>query len=192
MDWHACMSDKTVNYSPVGITASNVDAAAHRAWYVVHTKPRLESVALENLERQNYTCYLPLFQREVVRRGKVQTVTEPLFARYLFIQLDSSSQGASWSPIRSTTGVSQLVRFGTTAAKVDEALIAALRERQTRTTPAPRFAAGDAVYVSHGPLAGLEAIYQCTDAQHRAIVLLNLLGQSVRTQMDAALLRARA
>lgn len=191
MDWHASMSDTTFNDSPLGADTQGTGTAQHWAWYVVHTKPRLERVALENLQRQNYTCYLPLFEREVVRRGKVQTVTEPLFARYLFIQLDSSLQGASWSPIRSTTGVSQLVRFGNTPAKVDAALIAALRERETTATPIPRLATGDAVCITDGPLAGLEAIYQSTDAQHRAIVLLNVLGQSVRTQMDAALLRVR-
>ena len=29
-------------------------------WYLIHTKPRQESVALENLERQGYQCYLPV------------------------------------------------------------------------------------------------------------------------------------
>ena len=29
------------------------------AWYLIHTKPRQEHIALTNLERQGYTCYLP-------------------------------------------------------------------------------------------------------------------------------------
>ncbi|MDP3335894.1 MAG: transcription termination/antitermination NusG family protein, partial [Rhodoferax sp.] len=28
-------------------------------WYLIHTKPRLEKCALENLQNQGYTCFLP-------------------------------------------------------------------------------------------------------------------------------------
>ncbi len=28
-------------------------------WYLVHTKPRQEQVALENLQNQAYPCFLP-------------------------------------------------------------------------------------------------------------------------------------
>lgn len=171
-------------------TAQHDSAAARWAWYLIHTKPRQESVALENLRRQGYDCYLPLFQREAVRRAKVQTVQEALFPRYLFIHLDSSLQGASWSPIRSTTGVTQMVRFGSTPARVDDALIEALRTREQHSVPAPRFEPGQTVHISAGPLAGLEAVYQCTDAQQRAIVLITIVSQTVRTQLDAAHLRA--
>jgi hypothetical protein len=81
-------------------------------WYLVHTKPRQEEIALANLERQGYECYLPQMRIERVRRRKAEVTTEPMFPRYLFIRLDSSDQGKSWSPIRSTLGVSQLVHFG--------------------------------------------------------------------------------
>jgi hypothetical protein len=93
------------------------------AWYLVHTKPRQEEVALANLERQGYECYLPQMRIERIRRRKAEVATEPMFPRYLFIRLDSSDQGKSRSPIRSTLGVSQLVHFGARAAKVDDALV---------------------------------------------------------------------
>ena len=32
-----------------------------------------------------------------------------MFARYLFVRLDTSDNGPSWAPIRSTLGVSQPV-----------------------------------------------------------------------------------
>lgn len=34
------------------------------AWYLIHTKPRQEHIALTNLERQGYTCYLLLLRVE--------------------------------------------------------------------------------------------------------------------------------
>jgi transcriptional antiterminator RfaH len=70
---------------------------------------------------------MPVTRLERIRRRKTEIYTEPLFPRYIFIDLDSSSEGKSWSPIRSTLGVQQMVRFGNHAAKVDNALTAALR-----------------------------------------------------------------
>jgi hypothetical protein len=39
------------------------------AWYLVHTKPRQEDVALANLERQGYECYLPQLR---IERNRIQ------------------------------------------------------------------------------------------------------------------------
>jgi transcriptional antiterminator RfaH len=155
-------------------------------WYLVHTKPRQESVALTNLERQGYACYMPLAKVERIRRRKADVYTEPLFARYIFVHLDSSSEGKSWSPIRSTLGVQQMVHFGNRAAKVDDALIIALREREQALPEQKLFQTGDAVTVRDGPFTGLKAIYQTTDAERRAMILLEILHKPVAVHIDAA------
>lgn len=54
-------------------------------WYLVHTKPRQEKCALENLHRQGYQCYLPTLPSEKLRQGLLTVADEPLFPRYLFI-----------------------------------------------------------------------------------------------------------
>lgn len=56
-------------------------------WYLVHTKPKQEKYALENLQRQGYECYLPLLLSERIRQGILMVTDEPLFPRYLFIRL---------------------------------------------------------------------------------------------------------
>jgi transcriptional antiterminator RfaH len=159
------------------------------AWYLVHTKPRQEDVALTNLERQGYECYLPQMRIERVRRRKAEVATEPMFPRYLFIRLDSSDQGKSWSPIRSTLGVSQLVHFGARAAKVDDALVDLLRQREQSTLAEAMFATGDSVVITDGPFAGIEAIFQTADAERRAFILLEILSIPVPMQIDAGRLR---
>jgi transcriptional antiterminator RfaH len=159
------------------------------AWYLVHTKPRHEDVALTNLQRQGYQCYLPQMRIERIRRRKVEVATEPMFPRYLFIQLDSSDQGKSWSPIRSTLGVSQLVHFGARAAKVDDALVELLRQRERAMTLDAMFHSGDAVIITDGPFAGIEAIYQTADADRRAFILLEILSKPVSMQIDTGRLR---
>ena len=168
-----------------------IEASAHstESWYLVHLKPRQEDVALANLERQGYECYLPQMRIERIRRSKVEVVTEPMFPRYLFIRLDNSDQGKSWSPIRSTLGVSQLVTFGGRAAKVDDTLIDMLHQRERILPKQNMFYSGDSVLITDGPFAGLEAIYQTMDAKQRAFILIEILAKPVPMQIDAGRLR---
>lgn len=159
------------------------------SWYLVHTKPRQEDIALANLQRQGYECYLPQMRIERVRRRRAEVATEPMFPRYLFVRLDSSDQGKSWSPIRSTLGVSQLVHFGARAAKVDDTLVDLLRQRERAIPTEAMFHSGDSVVITDGPFAGIEAIYQSADAERRAFILLEILAKPVSMHIDAGRLR---
>jgi transcriptional antiterminator RfaH len=146
----------------------------------VHTKPRQEARALENLQNQGFVCFMPMLEVEKVRRGKVQRLTEPMFSRYLFIQLDETSR--SWAPIRSTLGVSKLVSFGPHPAKVPPELIRFLQESPVAEVQR-LFAPGDKVQITEGPLKGLEATYQAHDGEMRAMVLVDLLGQPQKLKL---------
>ncbi len=160
-------------------------------WYLVHTRPRQEQRALENLTHQGYACYLPLLAAERVRQGALTLVHEPLFSRYLFICLETSLSGKSWSPIRSTLGVSRLVSFGGEPARVDAALIEALREQDRRLSEQPRrlFHPGDHVQIRQGPFAGLQAIYQMPSGENRAMVLIEILSRPSKLLVEPANLR---
>jgi len=176
-------SDET---TPISTESS---APSTLSWYLVHTKPRQEDIALANLQRQGYECYLPQMRIERIRRRKAEVATEPMFPRYLFIRLDSSDQGKSWSPIRSTLGVSQLVHFGARAAKVDDTLVDLLRQRERSLPTEAMFHSGDSVVIAEGPFAGIEAIYQTADAERRAFILLEFLSKPVSMHIDAGRLR---
>ena len=156
------------------------------AWYVVHTKPRQEARALENLQNQGFTCFLPTMQVQKLRNQKVQTVTEPMFSRYLFIELDDTTQ--NWGPIRSTLGVSKLVSFGPQPAKVPPDFIAFLKEAPPETLER-MFAPGDNVQVTSGPLQGLEGKYLAHDGETRGFVLVDLLGQTQKLRIAIESLR---
>lgn len=162
-------------------------------WYLVHTKPRQEARALENLQRQHYACLLPMLRAERIRQRRLAVVEEPLFPRYLFIEL---SDDVNWSPIRSTLGVSNLVRFGGAAAKVPPAVIEALRHEQAerlRQAPArPLFHPGQRVHITAGPFAGLQAVFDMADGEARALVLVELLGKQARLPLEVTQFRARS
>jgi transcriptional antiterminator RfaH len=159
-----------------------------KAWYVVHTKPRQEARALENLQNQGFNCFLPTMQVQKLRNQKVQTLTEPMFSRYLFIRLDDQTQ--NWGPIRSTLGVSKLVSFGPQPAKVPPEFIEFLKDAPTETLER-MFAPGDSVQVASGPLQGLEGKYLAHDGETRAFVLVDLLGQPQKLRMAVESLRVR-
>jgi transcriptional antiterminator RfaH len=161
------------------------------SWYLVHTKARQEETAFTNLERQKYRCYMPMLHFEKIRRGKSVIVEEPMFPSYVFVQLDNSGNGQSWTPIRSTLGVRELVRFGGQSPRVDPELIVALLEREhmQQANPQALFAAGDKVVVMEGAFAGMEAIYQTADAERRSMILLNMLNKPVQMRIEPSLLR---
>ena len=165
---------------------SEMTETNNTAWYVVHTKPRQEARALENLQNQGFTCYLPTMQVQKLRNQRVQVVTEPMFSRYLFIQLDDQTQ--NWGPIRSTLGVSKLVSFGPQPAKVPPEFVAFLKEAPPETL-ARMFVPGDTVQVAEGPLQGLEGKYLAHDGETRAFVLIELLGQPQKLRMEMETLR---
>lgn len=187
--FHAVSPVAETYTSPSTPTALTVISSPTTDWYLVHTKPRQEDIALANLERQGYECYLPQMRIERVRRRKAEVAIEPMFPRYLFVRLDTSDQGKSWSPIRSTLGVSQLVHFGARAAKVDNTLVDLLRQRERALPTEAMFHSGDSVVIADGPFAGIEAIYQTADAERRAFILLEILAKPVSMHIDAGRLR---
>jgi len=149
------------------------------AWYTVHAKARQEQLALEHLQRQQYTPYLPLVRLHRRRRGSWEEVTEPLFPGYLFIRLDP--QRDNTAPIRSTRGVVGLVRFGGTLRPVPGGLVERLLATPADPDGAIRrehlFQSGDRVEIVTGPLAGLQAIFLAPTGQERAQLLLELMGR---------------
>ena len=160
-------------------------------WYLIHTKPRQEQIALENLERQGYQCYLPCMPAEKLRQGLLTIADKPLFPRYLFIQLGLDFTSKSWAPIRSTQGVSRLVRFGVEPAKVADELIEILRinEVQLQAAPEQLFKHGERVRLTESPFASIEGIYQMAEGERRVMVLIELMSKGVAAGVSPAELR---
>jgi len=91
----------------------------------------------------------------------------------LFIRLGQSPAAQSWIPIRSTKGVSRLVTFGGTPAKVDDNLIALLRNQEAlvQAEPDRLFKSGERVRITAAPFVDIEGIYQMTDSHAKVVWL---------------------
>jgi len=159
-------------------------------WYLVHTKPCCETVAKSNLERQGYEVYLPLALQPVHRRGRWHEKVAPLFPRYLFLGLRTGQQ--TLNPVRSTVGVSSVVRIGSEYAIVHGQIVSNLRANEDCMSglhclsQALKFDAGATVLVAAGVFDEFEGVFQRHAGNERVDVLLDMLGQlaSVRVPVE--------
>src|SRR5687767_3126196 len=131
-------------------------------WYVVFCQPRRENVAEANLLNQGYKVFLPKLIERRRYASRWREKIAPMFPRYLF--LAPHSQNQSLSLIRSTLGVSGLVRFGTHPATVPSRVIDSLRDLHDPHIGAVShfrcdFTVGDAIEFRRGPLEGLAGVF---------------------------------
>lgn len=159
-----------------------------KKWYLVYTKPQQEKKACQHLQNQAYSVYLPLIQVEKMRQGARVMVEEPLFPRYVLVQLDEEGS-QSWAPIRSTVGVSRLVKFGQFIPSLTQEVVDWMVEQTASTKTSAYLAAGDVVQITEGPFRGLKAIFQTYDGEARAVLLLTLLSRTTPATLDLAVLK---
>ena len=157
-----------------------------KSWYLIHSKPRQEYIAKEQLERQGYTTYLPLLPARRRKQGRAHTVIAPMFPRYLFIHL--SDQTDDWGPIRSTIGVANLVRFAQAPARIPDSLVNILKEREDHAgiqiLPQKDYRTGDRVRIAEGPFEGFEAIFQESSSRHWVLLLLQIAEKYFQLQLN--------
>lgn len=161
------------------------------SWFLIHTKPKQEWIALQNLTRQGYECYLPHRPVEKLRRQKLTLVNEPLFPRYLFVKQAQDAVNTSYAPIRSTLGVIKMVSFGLEPAQVPDALVSAIhqQEQSLQNLPESLYKTGERVKVFEGGFMDVQAIYQAKDGECRAFVLIEMLGKLQRVSVGVETLR---
>lgn len=155
-----------------------------KQWYAVYTKPRQEVRAEQNLHNQNFRVYLPRLLVEHQRGGKRVDVIEPMFPRYLFVELAIHEDNIA--PIRSTCGVANIVRFTESPAVVPRHFVESLQQSEDEgksyhSGAQNVFLAGSGVDVVAGPLAGLQAVVKCDKGDERVVLMLSMLGRENET-----------
>jgi len=140
-------------------------------WYLIKTKPQQEAIATQNLTNQDFNVFFP--------KAVINNKTTPLFLSYLFIELDDKIQ--NWTPIRSTKGVSNFVRFGLSFAKVPNQIVNLIKTQQQQTIEKMMDICshhkGDHLEIQTGAFKGQQAIFQNYNSNDRVTVLLKLIGQ---------------
>jgi len=169
-----------------------VNPNGHR-WFAVYTKPRQEQIALHNLERQSFECFLPQVAKSDRRRRSSRAAAyEPLFPRYLFLRADDRQQ--SLGTVRSTRGAVGLVTAGVELSTVPEGVIDQLKARVDPAIgliPADTMtlARGDKVQIDEGPLGALEGVFKEHRGQTRSLLLIEMLGRQTAVEIDSRLVK---
>ena len=162
-------------------------------WFAVYTKPRQEQIALLNLERQSFECFLPVAENPYQRRStNNETRCEPLFPRYLFLHAIPELQNLA--TVRSTRGVVGLVHTGIELTRVPESIISGLKTRMDPETglialDSTHLNKGDKVRIFDGPFNGLEGVFKEYRSETRSLLLLKMLGTDTTLEVDSMLLQ---
>lgn len=166
-------------------------------WYALHAKPHKEHQVEAILNARGIQVFFPTVPVPP-RRGR--PAFRAYFPRYLFVHTDLDQVGL-WT-LHYIPGASGVVMFGGIPARIDDAVIGALKERLVRVQPSNRpgrvivddrgeiIEPGDRVAVTSGPLADLEAVFDHRlSASGRVRVLVHLLQRWTAVEMDAAALQ---
>ncbi|EKO3388818.1 transcription/translation regulatory transformer protein RfaH [Vibrio fluvialis] len=158
-----------------------------KRWYLLYCKRGEQLRAKMHLENQGVECFYPEIEVEKIRRGKRQTVKEPLFPSYIFVRFDFNV-GPSFTTVRSTRGVSDFIRFGSEPKELQGDLIYDLKQLESSSkseTPSVELPKpGQEIEVKGGQFCGLKAIYQEPDGETRSIMLVKMISQPVALSID--------
>ncbi|WP_408586758.1 transcription termination/antitermination protein NusG [Novosphingobium sp.] len=156
------------------------------AWYVAVTQPRRESMAIENLRRQNFPTFFPRVPQGAARSRSVALA--PLFPGYVFVSFCRETH--RWQSINGTVGVRTLLgRESRGPARVPRATMDALFSRCPQgvwDSAVGTLQRGDPVKVVSGPLAGASARFDEFLPRERVRILLQCLGGEVEASCSVA------
>ncbi len=159
-------------------------------WYAVQVKRHNERRGELQLTLRGIPVLLPFI--EVVRRYRTRRVAllEPLFPGYLFAHVETMDAAPErWQALRWAPGVRRVLGTSDVPTPVDDCVIDAIRERTRElgfVRPVLGHVPGSRVRIRGGPMAGLEAVLDRQMSRAgRVRVLLELLGQEARVEVDA-------
>ena len=128
----------------------------HRQWFAIWTRSRHEQVVREQLARKGYEVFLPTITRWSRWKDRKKKIDWPLFPGYCFARVDPDVK------------VRRLV------------------ESELKYDPCLLIAEGAKVEVMHGPLRGVVGRLVRKGAHARLVLSVNLIGQAVSAEVDAA------
>lgn len=154
-------------------------------WYVVNTRPREESRAVEHLTREGYQCLYPRIRRTLrTTKGLVDRV-ESLFPNYLFLHANPMTDNLA--RVRSTRGVRNLVRFGLEPAEVPPEVIDELQTCGDKSNGVIKLTAtakqAMAARFADSELNDFGGVFLTTDGSERVILLMRVLGDYNRVNL---------
>jgi transcriptional antiterminator RfaH len=158
-------------------------------WYVARTLPQRELRAAQQLGNQGFRSFVPRYWKNRRHARKVETVSVPLFPRYIFTILDRSRD--RWRSVNGTFGVDRLVTYGGEPQPVPRGVVESLIEAVDPDGSIQfdfHLKEGQTVRVTAGPFADLVGELEHLDDNGRVRVLLEIMGGKTRVGLPQTLL----
>jgi transcription antitermination factor NusG len=177
--------------SPVDPAASGIAPATSEEvrWYALWTRSRHEQVVREQLEQKHVETFLPTITKWSRWKDRKKKIDWPLFPGYCFARFNARER----LPILKCTGVVSIISFEGEPAAIPEHEIDSIRtliDSELAYDPCPMIREGMMVEVVHGPLKGVVGRLLRKGAHARLVLSVDLIGQAVSVEVDAADIRA--
>ncbi|MEI6807255.1 MAG: transcription termination/antitermination NusG family protein [bacterium] len=154
-------------------------------WIVLHVRPKCEKKMAGHCAFYSISHYLPLRRETKVYQRRKVTVDKPVFPGYVFAEVPRSERLAvikSSSLVRIIEVLDQ-ARF---AHEIDQVRQALLVDATLGATAAIK--SGKPVRITAGPFQGLEGVVVTVRGVTRVVLNVDMIGQAVRVDVDAAAL----
>ena len=158
-------------------------------WYALWTRSRHEQVVRDQLDQKRIDSFLPTVTRWSRWKDRKKKISWPLFPGYCFARFDVRER----IPVLKSTGVVHIISYEGEPAAIPEHEIDGIRllvESELAFDPCPLIREGMMVEVVHGPLRGVIGRLIRKGAHARLVLSVDLIGQAVSVEVDAADVRA--
>lgn len=158
-------------------------------WFALWTRSRHEQVVREQLEQKHVEAFLPTVTRWSRWKDRKKKIDWPLFPGYCFARFRTHDRLA----VLKCTGVVSIVGFDGEPAAIPEHEILGIRtlvDSELAYDPCPLIREGMMVEVAHGPLKGVVGRLVRKGTHARLVLSVDLIGQAVSVEVDAADVRA--
>src|SRR5215204_3258334 len=176
---------------PVETAASGIQPArgSEVHWFALWTRSRHEQVVREQLAQKRIDVFLPTVTRWSRWKDRKKKIDWPLFPGYCFARFNPADR----LPILKCAGVVNIISFQGEPAPIPEHEIDGIRqlvESDLAYDPCPMIREGMMVEVIHGPLKGVNGRLMRKNEKARLVLSVDLIGQAVSVEVDAADVKA--
>jgi len=158
-------------------------------WEAIWTPSRTERGGREQLERKGFEAFLPTVTKWSRWKDRKKQIDWPLFPGYCFARFALDDRLA----VMKSTGVVSIVSTSGELSPIPDHEIVSIRtliETDLQFDPCPMIKEGMMVEVTHGPLRGVVGRLIRKGAHARLVLSVELIGQGVSVEVDAADVKA--
>jgi transcription antitermination factor NusG len=163
----------------------HVALANRPLWFAVQTRARHERKIEAELEKKGITAFVP-FRREPHRwSDRMKMVDVPIFTSYVFVRTEATP--ACRLEVLKTSGVFRFVSVNGAPAPIPDSEIESLQTviaNKLPLSPCGFLKLGQRVRVRGGALDGVEGTLVGTKGEHKLVISVDLIQQSVAVTID--------